>query len=147
MKRYLPIIIVLVVLLTIGTELVSRKNRKSEIDDVKGESKINIGTFDKTRSCIKMPKFLKKLHIVQPVIIDLSQQQYKGLALLYGKQMEKVLHLKSWERYEYFSTYALDRRGNIFLIPMPLISIRPTTFSLQKNLYKLDTKTGKIDPS
>jgi len=145
MKRYLPIVIVLVVLMAITAVLVNKKSIKKETDNIKVSTSANIGIFNKNRSCVKMPEFLAQLHIPQPVMIDLSQQHYKGIALLYGKQMQHVLHPKLWEKYEHFSTYTLDRRGNIFLIPTPLISIRPTTFNLQKNLYQLDSRTGKLN--
>jgi hypothetical protein len=79
------------------------------------------------------------------VVIDLSQKRHKGIALLYGKGFEKVLHPKQWEQYEHFSTYALDRAGNIYLIPTPFISIHPTTFSLQKKLFRLSTLTGRVE--
>jgi hypothetical protein len=103
-----------------------------------------IGSFSKERNCVKPPKFLKKLNITQPVIIDLSQKVLKGIALHYGKNFSKTLHPKIWEQYEHFSTYTLDREGNIYLVPTPFISIYPSTLNLQKNIYKLDTDTGKI---
>ena len=62
----------------------------------------------------------------------------------YGPRLSKTLHPKQWEQYEHFSTYALDKQGNIYLVPTPFISIHPTTFTLQKKIFKLDTQTGKI---
>ena len=88
---------------------------------------------------------LKEFKVTQPVSIDLSQHQFKGVAFLWGKNFSKVIHPKAWEVYEHFSTYALDEVGNAYLAPMPFISIKPTTFNLQKNIYRLDSKTGKLD--
>jgi hypothetical protein len=146
MKKYLPVLIALITIGILGYVVISKKNNISEkkIDNPIRVSN-NIGSFTKVPSCIKLPQFLARLKIAQPVMIDLSQKQFKGIALLYGKDMKKALHPKLWEKYEYFSTYTLDRRGNIFLIPTPLISIHPTTFNLQKNLYKVDTFTGNLD--
>ena len=76
-------------------------------------------------------------------MIDLSQKRFKGIVLLYGKDFQQVLHPEQWEQYEHFSTYSVDEKGNVYLVPTPFISIRPTTFNLQKNIYKLDTKSGK----
>ena len=144
MKKFRPIVIVLVLLMIAGTMMIYKK--KQQVTQTKTTVNIqhNIGTFGLQKSCVRLPSFLKELHIPQPVMIDLSQQHYNGIALLYGKQMQKALHPKAWEQYEHFSTYALDREGNIFLVPMPYISIKPTTFNLQKNIYKLDSRTGKI---
>lgn len=137
--------IVLVLLMIAGIIIIYKKNQQVTQTKTTVNIQHNIGTFGLQKSCVRLPSFLKELHIPQPVMIDLSQQHYKGIALLYGKQMQKALHPKAWEQYEHFSTYALDREGNIFLVPMPYISIKPTTFNLQKNIYKLDSRTGKIE--
>lgn len=141
LKKYLPIIVSILVLGVVAILVINKKNSKSE-PTVK--EKITIGNFNKTRSCAIHPQFLKQLNVTQPIAIDLSQQQYKGLAFLWGKNLSHVVHPKAWETYEHFSTYALDELGNAYLAPMPFISIKPTTFNLQKNIYRLDSQTGKI---
>lgn len=141
MQRILPLLSLFFVLgagYFVYTEKNLHMNHVSKIEE-------NIGNFTRIQSCVQLPKFLKKLKIKQPVMIDLSQKRYKGIALLHGQRLEKVLHPKRWEQYENFSTYALDREGNIFLAPMPFISIKPTTFNLQKNIYKLHSDSGKLE--
>jgi hypothetical protein len=140
MRKYISVIISLIVVLGIGYIVVNKKNQQRLIKS----NQPNIGTFSKHQSCARPPQFLKKIHIAQPVMIDLSQKRFKGIAFLYGKDFKKVLHPKQWEQYEHFSTYTVDEKGNIYLVPTPFISIRPTTFNLQKNIYKLDTQSGKI---
>jgi len=142
MKKYLPIVVALCVLAITGYIVVSKKK---EITVTSKTQKIhNIGIFNKSKSCGRPPQLLKRLGIPQPVIIDLSQKQYKGIALHFGKNFEKVLHPEQWKQYEHFSTYASDELGNIYLVPTPFISIHPTTFNLQKNIYKVESKTGKL---
>ena len=104
-----------------------------------------VGPIAPKRSCAHLPAFLRKQHIAQPVMIDLSQKHYKGIAFRYGPDFGSVLHWKQWEQYEHFSTYALDRMGDIYLVPTPYISIRPTTFALQRKLYRLDGQTGHLE--
>lgn len=142
-KKYLPIIASLLVVLAVALIVINKKNR--HLNEVTVEKVFNIGNFNKVRSCARHPEFLKGLGVTQPILIDLSQQRFKGLAFLWGKNFSKVIHPKAWERFEHFSTYTLDEQGNAFLAPMPFISIHPTTFNLQKNIYKLDSKTGKIE--
>lgn len=142
MRKYVPIVIAFLVVLIAGYLVVSKKNES--IVNLQTEEQPNIGTFIKQTMCARPPQFLKKLQIPQPVMIDLSQKRFKGIALLYGKDFQKVLHPEQWEQYEHFSTYSVDQKGNVYLIPTPFISIRPTTFNLQKNIYKLDTQSGKI---
>ena len=144
MRKYFPILISLIVIFIIGYIVISKKNEVL-INQSQDKEQVNhIGTFNIQKTCARPPQFLQKLKIPQPVIIDLSQKRFKGIALLYGKDFQQVLHLKQWEQYEHFSTYCVDKKGNVYLVPTPFISIRPTTFNLQKNIYKLDTKSGKI---
>ncbi len=144
MRKYLPIFVVISMLSTGAYFLVHKKREKQHI--VMQQNVVpNIGMFSKPRQCARPPLFLEKLKISQPVVIDLSQKRYKGMAIYFGSGFKKVLHPKQWEQYAYFSTYTVDRVGNIYLIPVPFISIYPTTFNLQKNLYKVDSRSGKID--
>jgi len=141
MKRYLPIAMAILIIFGVGLMVISQKN-KTMSEVAKEEN--SIGSFTKQQICARSPQFLQPLKIPQPVVIDLSQKRFKGIAFHYGRKFEKTLHPKIWEQYEHFSTYVIDENGNILLIPTPFISILPTTFNLQKNLYKLDTKTGKL---
>lgn len=143
MRKYIPILLSLVVIIVAGYVVFSKKHAKT-IAVTQEVAVNNIGTFGVQKTCASPPQFLKGLKIPQPVMIDLSQKRYKGIALLYGKQFKQTLHPKQWEQYEHFGTYTLDEQGNIYLVPTPYISIHPTTFNLQKNIYKLDTKTGKL---
>jgi len=143
MKKQLPVLISLLVVVALAFVVINKKNNQTTEPII--EKKSTIGNFNKTRSCAIHPVFLKQLKVTQPITIDLSQQQFKGLAFLWGKNLSNVIHPKAWETYEHFSTYALDEVGNAYLAPMPFISIKPTTFNLQKNIYKLDSKTGKLD--
>jgi len=142
MKRTLPVFISLLLTGSLALFVIhAKQNKAAETSALKT---YDIGTFSPRRTCARSPKFLQKIGIAQPVMIDLSQKQYTGMALRYGKHFRHVLHPKQWEQYEHFSTYALDNVGNVYLIPTPFISIRPTTFNLQKKLYRLDSKSGKI---
>ncbi len=143
MKKYLPIFVVLVVLLSATYILIQKKNQNQN-QNLKVEPSHNLGTFTKQKSCARPPRLLQRLGIPQPVIIDLTQKQYKGVAMHFGKNFEKVFHPEQWKQYEHFSTYVSDEAGNIYLVPTPFISIHSTTFNLQKNIYKLESKTGKI---
>jgi hypothetical protein len=102
------------------------------------------GEFSKKQSCGIAPRFLQQLNIRQPVIIDLSQNRFKGVAFHHGENMEQTLHSKAWEYYESFGTYTLDEQGNLYLAPMPHINTTPSTFELQKNIYYIDSATGKL---
>jgi len=144
MKKFLPVFLSVIIVLFASYAVFVQK-QQMEMNLKSAEVQANIGAFDRVRSCVRLPDFLKRMKIKQPVVIDLSQKKYKGIALYHGKKLQKVLHPKMWEKYGHYGTYALDKQGNIFLAPTPFISIKPNTFELQTNIYKLDSKTGKIE--
>lgn len=143
MRKYTPVIISFIVLAVAGYIVVSKKHTK-DTTETQGVQAGSVGAFGVQQTCARLPDFLRRLKIPQPVVIDLSQKQYKGIALHYGKDLEKTLHPIQWEQYAYLGTYATDKRGNIYIVPTPYISIDPATFNLQKNIYRLDTQTGKL---
>jgi hypothetical protein len=144
MRKYLPIVITLIVVIFAAYFVVNQKKEIMRTEKVSEKKTQPLGMFTKQKGCAVPPQFLTKMKIPQPVIIDLSQKRYKGIALHYGKNFRQTLHPKIWEQYEHFSTYTVDTHGSIYLVPTPFISIYPSTFNLQKNIYKLDTVTGEI---
>ena len=147
MKKYLPLLAV-VVLLGIGGYFVLNSNSETKTTaqaskpQAKIEQKIELEDFNKVRGCAHLPMFLYKAGIKRP-IIDLSQEHYTGIAFYFDRGT-KAFHKKQWEQFEHLGTYTIDKSGNIYLTPTPFISIKPTTFSLQKGIYKLDSKTGEL---
>jgi hypothetical protein len=140
MRKYFPIILSLVLVFIAGAIVFMQKNEKIDKDILK----VEITNIKKSHRCGRTGKFFAQKGIIQPVTIDLSQKRYKGIVLYYGRGGEKAYHPKAWERFEHFSTYTVDKEGNLFLVPMPYISIRPSTFNLLSNLYKIDTNTGEL---
>ena len=139
MKKFIPIAAVLLILATLGYFVLNEPSKKAE-ENIKT---IKLTEFNRVKSCARIPTFLYKLGIKRP-IIDLSQMRYKGIAFYFGPNFNKVLHKKEWEAFDALGTYTIDRYGNIYLTPNPFISIKPTTFNLQKAIYKLDSQSGKL---
>ncbi len=145
MRKYFSIIIALfIVALAAYFTLNNSNDAKKTTQRITQITDPDIGTFGKQTRCGRSPQFLKQKGIPQPVLIDLSQKHHQGIALLYGNGFKKTLHPKEWGRFEHFGTYALDRDGNIYLAPMPYISITPSTFLYQTNIYKLDSKNAEL---
>lgn len=141
MRKYFPIVMSLVVVGVVFAAITYIKNNEQQATQ---KDEVFLGDFNSKQACGMPPRFLQQLGIQQPVIIDLSQKKFKGIAFHHGKNMEEILHPKEWESFDSFGTYALDEQGNLYLAPMPYISIKPNTFELQKNIYKLDSMSGKI---
>ena len=140
MRRYLPIFVSLLIVSISALILFnikhSRVNASTTVND--------LGEFEKKLTCGRQPLFLTKLRIPQPIAVDLSQQQYRGVAFLFGPNLSQSVHPKSWKRFDHFSSYILDPKGNMYLTPMPYITIEPKTFGFQKSIYKLNSNSGKL---
>ena len=142
MKKYFPVIFAILLVFIIAAAVVYKKNTKQKKSIASQDN--NIGLFVKAGNCANIPQFLKYLKVGQHALIDLSQKRFKGVAILTGRKFDKSIHPRQWEQFGPMGTYTLDPMGNIYLVPTPYVSIKPTTFNLQKNLYILDSKTGKI---
>lgn len=140
MKRFLPIVLVVLILSGAGYFLLKDDNKEDK--NILKES-FSFGEFNKRKSCSRLPMFLYKAGIKRPMI-DLSQNKYKGIAFYFGQNFSNVLHKKEWEKYDYMGTYSIDNMGNIYLAPNPFISIKATTFNLQKAIYKMDSQNGNL---
>ncbi len=138
MRRYFPIFLALLVL-SLGFYAVHSLKK-----DQQRVSSNSIGNFELRKTCAIQPLFLSKLKIPQPIAVDLSQDRYRGVAFLFGQNLSQAVHPKSWMRFDHFSSYILDPEGNMYLTPMPYISVNPNTFNLQKSIYKLDSNSGKL---
>ncbi len=136
----LPIILAVTIVACLFAVLVYKKNLQTE---TKPES-MDLGLFNTRQGCAAPPKFLQKLGIKQPVTIDLSQKRFKGIAFYHGKNMAEALYHRQWDQFEHFGTYSLDGKGNLYLAPMPYISISDKTFELQQNIYRLDSISGQL---
>ncbi len=144
MKKQIPI---LFALFLVGSAFIAVAYQKGlfHTKSVLIETRIGeIGGFRTPKTCGRLPPFLKELKIPQPIAIDLTQQHHEGISFLHGQNLEHSLHEKDWEQFSHFGTYTLNSKGDIYLAPMPFISIKDNTFELQKQIYTLDGRTGRL---
>ncbi len=142
LRRYVPIILAIAAVAVSGYFLLTKEQSKVTARVKQPLFKSEILAVKK---CASLPHFLSLKSIGSPILIDLSQQRFKGVALLYGRGFEKVYHPLQWEQYEHMGTYTLSADTDIYLAPIPYISIRPTTFNLQNKIYKIDSNSGKLE--
>ncbi len=140
MKKLIPIISVVLILAVAAYMLLFKQNSPIAKSVAQEEMVLNLKEFNKVPSCARLPMFLYRAGVTRP-IIDLSQEKYTGIAF---HTQKGTIHKKEWEKFEYLGTYAINPNGDIYLTPNPFISIKPTTFNLQKGIYKLDSNSGNL---
>jgi len=134
MRRYLPVLVSIAFIIALLLFVADYRGMFET-------KKLLLGSLNKTRSCAHLPNFLQGLE--KPIVIDLTQQRFSGIAFLYGKR-HHAFYRKDWARFGSFGTYTLDEQGTIFLAPMPFISIKEKTFERQKSLYRIDSDKGVL---
>jgi hypothetical protein len=148
MKRFLPLVAVVLLLALAAYMVVEKKRISGETGKTVTSQTARLELDAPLRplpSCARPPAFLRRLGISQPVLIDLSQEHYTGVAMRYGKGFRQVYNPETWRRFGHMGTYAVTEKGDIFLAPMPYISVKSDTFDAQRNIYRIDGKTGEME--
>ena len=95
--------------------------------------------------CKQLPEYIKTYHLRQPLYIDLSQTRARGLAIVEASKNGKVFQLPTWDDAGALGPYAMDEHGNIYAAPVPYVSIDQFKPEDQSKIYKVDTKSGKME--
>ena len=96
--------------------------------------------------CTVLPVFLEKYPLKKNVAIDLSQTICKGICFREAITGGKILKHPQWDDFGAFGPYALDEKGNIYLAPIPFVSVDEHDPREQNRIYRLDTDSGRIVP-
>ena len=67
-----------------------------------------------------------------------------GLQIRDVSQKNKTWQDPSWAMSGYMGAFERDREGNIYVSPMPYVSLLKNPPEKQNNLYKIDANTGKM---
>lgn len=98
------------------------------------------------RSCAINPSFPEDHGLTPPYFIDLRQKGYRGLRIIEYKEEGQMLQLPSWSEYGWLGLYTLDRKGNIYLSPVPHESLKHNPLHEQNRILKLDGHSGQLSP-
>jgi len=106
-------------------------------------AELQIGPAD---YCAGLPKFLEKYPLKKNVAIDLSQTLCRGICFREAIAGGKVLKHPQWDDFGAFGPYALDEMGNIYLAPIPFVSVDEHDPRDQNKIYRMHTDSGRIVP-
>ncbi len=85
--------------------------------------------------CKVEPAFPAQYGLRSPLLIDLSQNQGTGLFIMEARRGGRRLQLPQWAFMGALGPYALDERGNIYVAPVPHVSLPPEALEHQNNIY------------
>lgn len=105
-----------------------------------------IGTVE---DCGNASPFALALGFYQGGAIDTRVKYVKGVALheldINGNIVRSYEH-PSWSKAGYLGSYQRDHAGNIYLIPMPFISVLDNPPQKANMIYRIDGNTGAMAP-
>jgi hypothetical protein len=92
--------------------------------------------------CQQLPKFTSGIGLSQPVFIDTSQQVVTGVALREATDEGRLYQHPSWDDAGNVGPYVVDKDGNIYVAPVPMVSLFNNPPEEQNKIYRIDSRTG-----
>ena len=108
--------------------------------------------FSPRNACKTPPPFMRNLSANQGFgagsALSTSERDLIGLAVVdfdpqSGKRLREWQH-PSWRSAGNLSAFALDQRGDIYVIPAPRVNLLDNPPALQNRLYRVDGNTGEM---
>jgi len=96
-------------------------------------------------SCAKIPPFISKLQLTQPVIIDTTAVRRPGLVLREAREGGRSYQHGSWKITGHTGATVRDAQGNIYVIPVPSVGLDTNPLERRNIVYKVDAHSGVMD--
>ena len=97
-----------------------------------------------TGDCRAIPKFLAPLKMRSPSLDSRQQDGSMGLQIRDVSGKNKAWQHNSWKKSGYIGAFDRDRTGNIYISPMPYVSLQKNPPNQQNQIYIIDAKTAEM---
>jgi hypothetical protein len=94
--------------------------------------------------CTKSPTFVAKLGFTNQAALSTSEKRIKGLAII--EQGKQPYQHESWKSAGFLAPIQLDKDGDIFVAPAPVINVLDNPFPEQNTIHKVDSNTQEMKP-
>lgn len=95
--------------------------------------------------CRGIPPFVNNLELQQPVAIDTRQSRYPGVMIRELRGSQSYRH-ESWAQTGAVGPTVMDQSGNVYVIPVPSISLDINPVAKNQTIYRIDGQTGVMEP-
>ncbi len=100
--------------------------------------------FGATSHCRKVPAFISKLAMRMPSIDSRLTDSSMGLLIRDFSKKDEVWQHPSWKISGYVGAFERDDKGNIYVTPLPYVSLQDNPPEKQNQIYRIDSKTGEM---
>ncbi len=138
MKKIIPILVLLAA--SIAAYFVFNTKQRSQKTKIL-PSAFKLGVVS---GCRKVPQFIKRLNMRQPAI-DSKQQDHNGGLLIRDMSNNSTWQDKSWTQSGYLAAFERDNKGNMYVAPLPYVSLILNPPEKQNQIYKIDTQSAKMN--
>jgi len=118
-------------------------SKKPENNAIKESISTNF-TYGNTGKCRGVPKFISSLQLKTPALDSRQNDGSMGLQIRDYSKKNKVWQHKSWSMTGYIGAFERDNEGNIFVTPLPYVSLQKNPPEQQNRLYVVDSKTAEM---
>jgi len=103
------------------------------------------GAIGGASACQSLPRFAQTLGVGPRAMFGTSVQGVKGLAVVdpdaQAAGRSPVYQHASWDDAGYLGPFVYDRTGDIYVAPVPLVSLEENPPALQNKIYRIDSVT------
>lgn len=94
--------------------------------------------------CARTPRFVNKFGLQQPVAIDTQQSKVVGLVMRELRGKKRVFQHPSWRQTGHVTSTVRDAEGNIYVIPVPSVSLETNPLEHRNKVYKVNAINGEM---
>ena len=94
--------------------------------------------FGLSNTCRAVPKFIPSLKMQSASLDSKQEDGSMGLQIRDIATKGKIWQHKSWTASGYIAAFDRDEFGNIYVTPMPYVSLLKNPPKLQNQIYKID---------
>jgi len=95
-------------------------------------------------NCAKLPPFVSKKGIVQPVVIDTTIIRLPGLVIRELTGKKRLYQHPSWRQTGHVGPTVRDALGNIYVISIPSIALDTNPLENRNRVYKVDATSAEM---
>lgn len=129
--------------LTIGVSgyfYILNTGKQQQINDVSN----NNFKFGLSNHCRSVPKFIPSLKMTAPSLDSRQQDGSMGLQIRDYAHKNKTWQHQSWLKPGYIGAFDRDQQGNVYVTPMPYVSLLKNPPEEQSQIYIIDSKTAEM---
>lgn len=94
--------------------------------------------------CAKEPPFLKRLNMSEQTVIDTTVMRLPGVVFRELDGQQRLYQKPSWRQAGNVGSTVRDAQGNIYVIPVPKVSLELNPLEKRNIIYKIDAQTGEM---